>query len=177
MATRSEPDPDADLGTDADPESFARQILLRRLTDQPRTRADLAGTLAKKGVQSDVAQSLLDRFEDVGLIDDEEFARSWVQSRQRSRGLAGRALAQELRRKGVDEEVVRDAINAIDPESECESARALVRKKLRSMRGLDHDVQVRRLAGMLARKGYGSGVAFGVVREELAAVHKPLDSR
>ncbi|MGI8535375.1 MAG: regulatory protein RecX [Mycobacteriales bacterium] len=171
-----EPDPAADTGPDADVESFARQIMLRRLTDQPRTRADLADTLAKKRVPDEVARAQLDRFTDVGLIDDESFARSWVESRRRSKGLAGRALAHELRRKGVDDEIVAETIGGIDAEDERETARLLVRKKLRSMRSQDAQTQTRRLAGMLARKGYSAGVAFSVVREELAVHAEALDT-
>ena len=165
----AEPDDAAnrDLGPDADPESLARTIVLQRLTEQPRSRSELEAALAKRNVPSDVGARLLDRFEELGLVDDEAFARSWVESRQRTRGLAGRALAQELRRKGLDDELVRDAVDEIDPETERENARSLVRKKLRSVRNLDRQVQVRRLAGMLARKGYSSGVAYAVIREEL----------
>ena len=73
-------------------ESFARAILLRRLEDQPRSRAELAESLAKKNVPAEVATALLDRFEEVGLINDADFARQWVQSRQRTRGLAPRSF-------------------------------------------------------------------------------------
>lgn len=165
----AEPDDAAnrDLGPDADPESLARTILLQRLTEQPRSRSELEQALAKRSVPRDVGARILDRFEELGLVDDEAFARSWVDSRQRTRGLAGRALAQELRRKGVDDDLVRDSIEEIDPGAERENARALVRKKLRSVRNLDRQVQVRRLAGMLARKGYSSGLAYAVIREEL----------
>ncbi|UYM04559.1 regulatory protein RecX [Solicola gregarius] len=156
-----------DLGPDADPEAVARKILLQRLTEQPRSRTELERALAKRDVPADVAARLLDRFEEIGLVDDEAFARSWVESRQRTRGLAGRALAQELRRKGVDDETVRETVDDIDPDDERENARLLVRKKLRSVRSLDRQVQVRRLAGMLARKGYSSGLAYAVIREEL----------
>jgi regulatory protein len=114
-----------------------------------------------------VAARLLDRFEEVGLVDDEAFARSWVESRQTGKGLARRALAQELRRKGVEDEVARGVLDEVDPEAEMDAARTLVRRKLRSAARLDRDTAVRRLAGMLARKGYPPGVAFRVVREEL----------
>jgi regulatory protein len=154
-------------GPHADPESVARKILLDRLSDQPRTRHELAETLAKKLVPDEVATRLLDRFEEVGLVDDAAFARSWVESRQSGRGLARRALAQELRRKGVPEEVAREALDAIDPDDETEAARALVRRKLRTMGRLDHQARMRRLTAMLARKGYPPGVAFAVVRDEL----------
>jgi regulatory protein len=160
------PDPEAE-GPDADPESVARTILLDALTGQARSRRELRNRLAKKDVPEELAERLLDRFSEVGLVDDAAFARSWVESRQRSRGLARRALAQELRRKGVDDDTTRTVLDDLDPAQEEEAARQLVRKKLRSLRGVDHATATRRLAGLLARKGYPAGLAFTVVREEL----------
>jgi regulatory protein len=169
------PDDEQTLGPDADAEAVARKILLDQLTGQARSRAELAGKLAKKQVPDEVAQRLLDRFEVVGLVDDAAFARAWVQSRQAGKGLARRALAQELRRKGIEEEVARDALDEVDPEEEVEAARLLVRRKLRTVRRLDRTTAVRRLSGMLARKGYPAGVAFRVVREELEAAGEDVD--
>jgi regulatory protein len=166
---------------EADPESVARKILLDQLTGQARSRKELSDRLAKKNVPSDIATRLLDRFEEVGLVDDETFARSWIASRGSvgsggGKGLARRALAQELRRKGIDDEVAREALDEIDPAEEEAAARALVRKKLRSLNRVDDATATRRLVGMLARKGYGSGLAFAVVRDELAtAGREPLD--
>ena len=155
---------------------MARKILLDQLTGQARSRAELTGKLAAKGVPAELAERMLDRFEEVGLVDDEAFARSWVQSRQAGKGLARRALAQELRRKGVADDVAREALDEVDPDAEVEAARTLVRRKLRSVAGLDETTAVRRLAGMLARKGYPAGVAFRVVREELEAVGHGTDT-
>ena len=163
------PEDPVTLGPDADAEEVARKILLDALTGQARSRSDLAARLAKKGTPPDVAAQLLDRFEEVGLVDDEAFARAWVQSRQRGKGLAWRALAQELRRKGVDDQVAKEALEEVDPEDEVESARLLVRRKMRTVQRVDKTTAVRRLSGMLARKGYPPGVAFRVVREELEA--------
>ncbi|CAN5510522.1 hypothetical protein BH10ACT10_BH10ACT10_10560 [soil metagenome] len=146
---------------------MARKILLDQLTGQARSRSELAGKLARKNVPEAVATRLLDRFEEVGLVDDEAFARAWVQSRQSGKGLARRALAQELRRKGVDDEVAAVALDEVDPDDEVETARTLVRRKLRTVATLERDVKVRRLTGLLARKGYPAGVCFRVVREEL----------
>lgn len=167
-AWTGEPPPDTETdGPDADPESVARTILLDALTGQARSRQELRARLAKKDVPDELAERLLDRFTEVGLVDDEAFARSWVDHRQRSRGLARRALALELRRKGVDDETARTALADLDPAREEQAARLLVRKKLRSLRGVDHATATRRLAGLLARKGYPAGLAFAVVREEL----------
>jgi len=162
-------EPLPELGPDVDPENVARQILLRRLTDQPRSRAELAESLAKKNVPDDIAQRMLDRFEELGLVNDEEFARMWVQSRQRARGLAPRVLSLELKRKGVDDDVIREVLADLNPDEERAAAHRLVQKKLRSMGGLDDTTRIRRLTGMLARKGYAPQVAFDVVRAELDA--------
>lgn len=160
----SEPDADAH----ADPEQVARQICLQQLEHAPRTRSELAAVLARRGVPEDAAQAVLGRFAEVGMIDDALFAQLWVTSRHRGRGLAGRALGQELRRKGVDEEVVRSAVETIEPDEELATARSLVARRLRATRGLSAEARTRRLAGMLARKGYPAGTAFRVVREALA---------
>jgi regulatory protein len=172
---REPPDVEGPPEPDADPESVARQICLHQLEYAPRTRAELAATLAKKGVPAEVSEAVLGRFAEVGLINDTLFSEMWVTSRHRGRGLAGRALQQELRRKGVDDETAREAVAALDPDQEEETARSLVRRKLPSTRGLAAEAQVRRLAGMLARKGYGPGLAFRIVKEELA--QDGLDTR
>jgi regulatory protein len=154
---------------DADPEAIGRKILLRRLTDRPRSRVELAATLAKRGVSDEIAIRLLDRFEEVGLVDDEAFARTWVQTRMGNKGLARRALGAELRRKGVADDVVRTVLDEIDSDDELAAARRLVRRKIGSTRDLDPQVRMRRLAGMLGRKGYPPGLALRVVRDELGA--------
>lgn len=162
--------------SDAEVAAYAREILVRKLTDRAHSRADLAQALAQKQVPAEVAEAVLDKFEAAGLINDEEFARSWVQARQRGKGLAQKALAMELRRKGIDEDVAREALAELDPEAEREAAHRLVQKKLRSMGGLDKQIQIRRLTGLLARKGYPSHVAFDVVRQELDVEAQALDS-
>jgi regulatory protein len=166
--TSDPPDPVAD-GPDADHEAVARKILLDQLTGQARSRAELRAKLARNNVPDELAERLLDRFEEVGLVDDAAFAHAWVSDRQRSRGLAPRALAQELRRKGVDDQTAREALDRVTAEDQEQAARALVRRKLRSLRGVDEATAVRRLTGLLARKGYGPELAFRVVKDELGA--------
>ena len=148
------PDPVAD-GPDADPEAVARKILLDQLTGRARSRHELADKLRGKDVPDEIATRLLDRFEEVGLVDDAAFAQAWVSGRQQGKGLAPRALAQELRRKGIDDETARTALAEVTEDDQDAAARALVRRKLRSVRGLDQVTAIRRLTGMLARKGYG----------------------
>ncbi|GAB2720498.1 recombination regulator RecX [Streptomyces bullii] len=150
-----------------DPVERARAICLRLLTGTPRTRKQLADALRKREIPDDAADEVLSRFEEVGLINDRAFADAWVESRHHGRGLARRALAQELRTKGVDSTLIDAAVAQLDSDQEEATARDLVDRKLRSTRGLDRDRRIRRLAGMLARKGYPQGLALRVVRQAL----------
>ncbi|MFF4983491.1 recombination regulator RecX [Streptomyces sp. NPDC001046] len=151
----------------ADPVEQARAICLRLLTGTPRTRKQLADALRKRQIPDPAAEEVLSRFEVAGLIDDSAFADAWVESRHHGRGLARRALARELRTKGVDAALIDEAVSQLDSEQEEATARELVARKLRSTRGLDRDKRLRRLAGMLARKGYPEGMALRVVRQAL----------
>ncbi len=157
------------MTSERDPAEQAREICLRLLELGPRTAGELANKLRAKGIPDEVAEQVLTRFADVGIVDDALFARMWVDSRHRSKGLSGRALSQELRRKGVDDELVRAAVGELDPDEEVATARSLVRRKLGTTVGLTTEARVRRLAGMLARKGYAPGLAYRVVKEELEA--------
>ncbi len=157
-----EEDPERD-----DPESVARIICLRLLTAAPRTQAELATALRRRGVPDDAARAVLARFAEVKLIDDAMFARAWVESRHHSRGLAGRALGAELRRRGVAKEDIATALDELDPEQEVATARDLVAQRLASTRSQPGPARMRRLVGMLARKGYSPSLAYRVVREAL----------
>lgn len=160
-----------ELDPDADPVAVAREICLRLLTDRARTRQELAQALRRKGVPDEAAGIVLERFDEVGLIDDAAFAGQWVRSRHKHRGLARRAIAMELRRKGVADDVAGEALGEVDAESEERRARALVDRKLRSFTVDTTEQRAaagRRLVGLLARKGYGAGIAYQVVREAIA---------
>jgi len=151
----------------ADPESVARLICLRLLTAAPRTRAQLADALKRRGVPADAAQTVLGRFTEVGLIDDRMFATSWVESRHYGRGLGRRALAAELDQRGVATDQIQAAVDALSTETERATALALVDRKIASTAGQPYPARVRRLVGLLARKGYPAGLAYSVVREAL----------
>ena len=165
-------DPEADLQTrDGEPDAYdvARQIVLRQLALSPKSRQQLRDKLRTRNCPDDVAEAVLDRMTDVGLVDDEAYAGMLVRSQQAGRGLAKRALARELRTKGVDDETAKATLDQIDPEAERDRAAQLVAKKLRSMHGLEPLVQKRRLAGMLARKGYPAELSMAVIREAIHA--------
>ncbi|HEX3707597.1 MAG TPA: regulatory protein RecX [Mycobacteriales bacterium] len=144
-------------------------IALRLLEHSPRTRSELATAMARRGVPAEAAEAVLDRFGEVGLIDDAAFAQAWVDSRHHGRGLARRALAAELRRRGVGDEVAAEALASVSSDDELAAAQALVRRKVGAMSNLSREVATRRLVGMLGRKGFGAGLAYRVVSEALAS--------
>lgn len=156
-------------GQDADPEAVARQICLRMLTAAPRTQAQLASALHRRAVPADAAAAVLARFAEVKLIDDAMFARAWVDSRHHGRGLAGRALGAELRQRGVARDDIQAALSELSPDVELQTARELIARRLPGTAGMPVPARMRRLVGMLARKGYSSGLAYRVVREALEA--------
>jgi regulatory protein len=167
LTSQHEPPPAPD-DRPADPASVARSIALGLLTAAPRTRAELAEAMSRRRVPDDVAAAVLDRFGEVGLIDDAAFATSWVRSRRAGRGLAPRALASELRKKGVAEPLIAEAVDAVDRDDVESTARTLARRRAKATVGLPTQVRVRRLSGMLARKGYPGDVALRAVRDVLA---------
>lgn len=157
------------LGPPGDPDEVARIVCLRMLDRRAYTRAELHAALAKRGVPDDAAGRVLDRFAELRLIDDAALADGYARAQHQERGLAGRAVALKLRRRGVDDSSVQAAVGQIDRASEVATARALVERRLRSLAGLEPAVQGRRLVGLLARKGYSPGLAHEVVRSVLAA--------
>lgn len=112
---------------------------------------------------------LLDRFTELGLVDDESYARAWVRSRHAGRGLGRRALRHELLTRGVDRDIVDDAVAEVTADDEDAAARDLVRARLAGMARYDRTTQRRRLVGLLARRGYPASVAARVVTQEIEA--------
>ncbi len=155
---------------EADPEQVVRTIVLRRLSSAPQTRVQLERDLAKRGADPDISRAVLDRFEEVGLVDDDAYARMWVESRHRSKALSRSMLRRELTERGIDREAADLAVGQIDDETEWQRAREFAEAKFRLRAGEDPAKALRRLAGQLARKGYSPGVCFAVAKEALAAV-------
>jgi regulatory protein len=166
-------DPEQPLG---DPESVARTICLRMLTQRARSRAELAAALERKGVPGEPATRVLDRFTEVGLIDDDALAQSMAGAAHRERGLARRAVAVKLRQRGLPGEAVDAALLTIDADSERARALELARRRHRALVGLSPLVVQRRLVGLLGRKGYPPGLAYEVVRTVVSEAAGALDS-
>jgi regulatory protein len=158
-------------------EQRAKNICLYHLGRQMRTRSQLAERLKRKEIPDDIAEAVLDRFEELQLLDDSRYAETFVRSRHQESGLAKRALSYELRKRGIDGEVAQEALDTLDEDQELATARRLVDSRLRSTGNLETQVRVRRLVGMLARKGYPASVALRVVREALQEEGERLDAQ
>jgi regulatory protein len=154
---------------DADVESVARTIALRKLTARASTRHELDQALRAKNVPRGVIDVVLDRLEEVGLVDDASFAVDWVTSRQQRRHLSRRLLRRELQAKGVERSHIDSALDQVDRNAELTSARDLVDRKLAAMNGVAREVQYRRLAGMLSRRGFDSAITTQVLADVLGA--------
>lgn len=180
MARQVNRDSDAvDEPGEADPdERFreAKSICLRLLAVRPRTRAGLAAALARKGVDEETAGEVLDRLERAKLINDAEYAEMMVRSKHAHQGLGRKGVKSQLIRQGVDADTAEHAVSAIDPADEEQRAHELVRKRVRGMAQLDDKAVIRRLVAALARKGYAEGLAYRVVRQELAAAGRESGS-
>ncbi|MGC3993577.1 MAG: regulatory protein RecX [Propionicimonas sp.] len=146
---------------------MAREIALRQLTVRARTRVELERALARKNVPAAATQEVLDRLTDVGLVDDAVFARDWLAAGER-RHKSRRALLAELATKGVERDVVEAVVAELDGDNDYVVARGFAERKATSLRGLDPQVQYRRLAGALARRGFSASVVAQVSREVLA---------
>ena len=158
---------------EADPYTRAKTIVYNQLAYSAKTRGQLRKKLQSEGFDAELIEPLLDKFEAAKLIDDAEYAQTFVAQKSRTKKLSRTALRRELAERGVRGEEAENALAQRTDEQEREDAAELVRKKLRPGMDLsdraEKDKVTRRLLGMLARRGYSSSVSMSVIREELAA--------
>lgn len=163
-------------------EEHARNIVLRQLTGSPKSRLQLSKKLAEREIPQDIATKILNRFEELGLINDREFAAMWVRSRSQTKRLSANALKRELVTKGIDPDLIEEALEQVSEDDERQAARELIDKKLRTQRGVDwgdrtqRDKVTRRLVSMLARRGFGGGIAFSLVAEAIDEIRATEES-
>ena len=150
---------------EADPYSIANTIALNALVVRAKSKGELLAHLKKRGVEDDVAQATIFRLQENGLINDEEFAKAWTQSRHTSKKLSKRIIAGELRTRGVDQSSIDQALDEIDDESEYRTAFSLGMKKYNTMSRLEPEVQIRRIQSLLQRKGFSFPTIARVIRE------------
>ena len=161
--------------------SQARAVVLRKLTGSAKSRHQLADTLREREFDEDIITTVLDRMEEVQLIDDAQFARTWVRTRHELKGLGSAALRRELRDRGVEPQHIDEALEQLSAEDEEAAAAELIANKLRGVtlpvgdgpqERKERDKLTRRLVGMLARRGHSPGAALKLVREALQPVDR-----
>ena len=163
----------ARFAEETDPYTRAKTIVYNQLAYSAKTRGQLRKKLQAEGFDAELIEPLLDKFEAAKLIDDAEYAQTFVAQKSRTKKLSRAALRRELAERGVRGEEAENALAQRTDEQEREDAAELVRRKLRPGMDLsdraEKDRMTRRLLGMLARRGYSSSVSMSVIREELAA--------
>ncbi len=147
-----------------DPYERAREIALRLLTHSPRSGAQLRDGLLARDVDRGVADAIVARYVEVGLLDDAALAATIVRTRHAERGKSRRAIRDELRRKGFDDDDIGAALDQIGDDDERERASELARRRWEQLARHPEEVRVRRTVAMLGRKGYSSALAFGLVK-------------
>lgn len=121
--------------------------------------------LLARDVEPEVADEVIARYTEVGLLDDTSLATMIARTRHQERGKSARAIAVELKRKGFSEDDIEHALEPIDKEAEYDAAATLAAKKWHGTSTLPTEVRVRRVVGHLGRKGYSPSLAFTLVKE------------
>lgn len=146
----------------------AREAALRVLDRTAASSGQIREKLTKAGFLPEITEEIVTRFLEVGLLDDREYAAMLVRTRFRERGLVGRALVQELNRKGIAPNLQPEALAQITPEQEVESAQMLAEKKARSLGNATYPQAMRRIGSFLARKGYSPAQCRSATNAALA---------
>jgi regulatory protein len=152
------------LRTPEEWEEHARSLLLNKLTRGPRSKTQLAKHLADRQVPQEIAQALLDRFEEVGLIDDASYAEAFARDRRASRGLAKSSLKRELNAAGISAALAEAALEQFDANDDLDLAVSLVHKRWSSVSKLEWQARQRRLAGYLGRRGFSSAAISEAIK-------------
>lgn len=153
-------------------EKRARNVLLHQLSRSVKSKDQLRKILGKREIDAEIAERILDRFEEAGLINDREFALTVVNSRHRHKGLAKSAIARELREKGIDQPILEEVLADIDSEAELCRAKELAEVRAKRLANLEPEVAKRRLSGYLARKGYSGNIVHTATKHGLAEAVK-----
>lgn len=132
----------------------AREAALPFLGYRARSRKEVERKLASKGFEPEVVAETLATLARAGLLDDAEFSRSWVRARTGSRPLGPARIAGELRQKGVDRELIAEALATVDADGELAMAIEAGRAKAEQLRGEDPRTARRKLGQTLARRGF-----------------------
>ena len=144
----------------------ARNAAYRLLTYRPRSRAELAEKLQDREFDDAVIEAVFVDLVRLGYVNDRQFAEQWASGRVRLRGFGRRRIEHELKTKGVDPDVMTEALNQVfNVDTETETAQKEAGKKLKTMKAIDRETKRRRLAGFLERKGFTYEVIRNIVKD------------
>ncbi|MBU1661599.1 MAG: RecX family transcriptional regulator [Chloroflexi bacterium] len=144
----------------ADHKETAYQKALNFLSYRPRSENEVRQNLRKHNISDEAIPDVLDRLRRNGLVDDTQFAQTWVENRSEFRPRGRRALRMELRQKGIGDDIIEDVFQDLDEDA---LAYRAALKQFRKYRGLEQPDYRRKMSDFLARRGFGYGVAAPVV--------------
>jgi regulatory protein len=153
-------------------EERARQYLLNLLARSSKSTSDLRKALDRREIPAEVYEPILQRFTEVGLIDDAKYAEAFSRTKQANKGLSKSAIRRELGQHGIEATHIEDALENISGETELATAIELAIKRFRAVQNLDKQVRYRRISGFLARKGYSQSIISAAIREAEAQAVK-----
>jgi regulatory protein len=151
-----------------DERNRAYEQAVRYLGYRPRSRAEVERYLGDKGYDPEVVAHAMERLARRNYVDDEAFARFWLENRERFRPRGARALRYELREKGISDHVVDATLSELDEDA---SAWAALEPKLHGWRALDWQAFQKKAMGYLSRRGFGYGTARQACQRAWAVMH------
>lgn len=148
----------------------ARNVLLHQLARSSKSTQQLREILEKREIDFEIAESAIERFTEVGLIDDLQFAQTFVNSRRKFLGKSATVIRRELRQKGISDEIATQVLAEITQEDELQLARQLAQRRINQLVRFEPEVRRRRLTAFLLRKGFSSSVVSQAVRQAEASL-------
>ncbi len=145
----------------------AENVSMHALRRRGLSRRELGEVLLSRELDPCIVEAELDRLEGVGLLDDAALAETIVRTQSERRGLGRAALVAELRRRGIELDLIEEALDQVDEGDEQERAYRLAARRAGQLQGLDHEAAVRRLSGYLQRRGYSSEIVRNAVLRAL----------
>lgn len=143
------------------------RLIVSRLRRSSLSISEVRAALVEHGLDDSEVEEWIERYERLGYLDDRRLAEQLVHSHGVRRGRGSGALLHELGRRGIDAELARAALDALDPDVELEHATQIADRRVRQLAGLDRSTAERRLTAFLLRRGYGGDVVRHAVRAAL----------
>jgi regulatory protein len=143
-------------------------LALRFLSYRPRSEKEVRDKLKTKQVDPSIVEKIIAKLKEKKFIDDEEFARGWIEGRIRFKPRSVRLIAIELKQKGIEKEIIDKLLNTEETSvSDLDSAKKLVEKKFKKFKALPKQEIYEKLGRFLASKGFNWDTIKKVIDGEL----------